>query len=159
MASLLTVRLPASQLYSILPRMPPLTLAEFLLIVWSITLGYEHRQRDYMMRAYGLHAGSWLKSLVNTAHLVMNVAIGLRLVTFLPGVELPAAYTAYQTLISFDAVLMCCETFTFMWTSHNFGILAITLVQVSCCPSAARAPPECRASAARIVSWPPPSFR
>ena len=40
------------------------------------------------------------------------------------------ADTAYQTLVSFDAVLVCCELFTFMWTSHSFGILAITLVQV-----------------------------
>jgi hypothetical protein len=54
----------------------------------------------------------------------------LRLVTRIPGFEFASAYTAYQTLVSFDAVLMCCETFTFMWTSHNFGILAITLVQM-----------------------------
>ena len=60
----------------------------------------------------------------------MNVAILLRLLTLLPGFEFQSAYTMYQTLVSFDAVLMCCETFTFMWTSHNFGILAITLVQM-----------------------------
>ena len=33
-------------------------------------------------------------------------------------------------LVSFDAVLMMCEMFTFMWTSLNFGVLTITLVQV-----------------------------
>ena len=52
------------------------------------------------------------------------------MLTLVPGADLPTAYVAYQTLVSFDAVLMCCETFTFMWTSHSFGILAITLVQM-----------------------------
>ena len=118
------------QLWAMSPRLPPLTWAELMLIVWSLTLGYEHRQRDYLMKTYGLIADSWLKSLVNTAHMVMNAAIGLRLVTRIPGFEFASAYTAYQTLVSFDAVLMCCETFTFMWTSHSFGILAITLVQM-----------------------------
>ena len=33
-------------------------------------------------------------------------------------------------LVSFDAVLMMCEMFTFMWTSVNFGVLTITLVQM-----------------------------
>ena len=38
---------------------------------------------------------------------------------------------AYQTLLSFDAVLMCVELFTFMWTSLHFGVLAIIMGQVS----------------------------
>ena len=65
-AEVLTHLLTVEQLDSIAPRMPPLTGAELVLVIWSLTLGYEHRQRDYLMRTYGLYAASFLKSLVNT---------------------------------------------------------------------------------------------
>ena len=42
----------------------------------------------------------------------------------------PTRSAASARLVSFDAVLMMCEMFTFMWTSLNFGVLTITLVQV-----------------------------
>ena len=129
-AEVLTHLHTAEELEALAPRLPKLTSAELALIVWSLTLGYEHRQRELRMRAFGLSTTMWLKSLVNWAHLVLGVAIGLRIFTLLPGFAAPQLYTAYQTLVSFDAVLMCTELFTFMWTSHAFGILAITLVQM-----------------------------
>ena len=36
----------------------------------------------------------------------------------------------YQILLSIDAVLACVELFTFMWTSLNFGVLAIITGQM-----------------------------
>ena len=129
-AQVLTHLLTVDQLAAIAPHLPPLTTAELMLIVWSITLGYEHRLREVRMRSFGLSTNLPLKSLVNYAHTILGVAIGLRLLTLVPGLESQAVYTAYQTLVSFDAILMCCELLTFMWTSINFGVLAITLVQM-----------------------------
>ena len=41
-----------------------------------------------------------------------------------------SCYIVYATLMSFDAVLMCVELFTFMWTSLAFGVLAIIMGQM-----------------------------
>jgi hypothetical protein len=110
--------------------LPPLTVGEMVLIGWSLTLGLEHRRREIEMRSFGLSTSLPLKSLVNSAHAVLFVAILLRLITVIPGLGFRWAYTYYQMLVSFDAVLMMCEMFTFMWVSVDFGVLTITLVQM-----------------------------
>ena len=75
------------------------------------------------------------KTLVNLAYLMLVVAILLRCVTLAPrelvGYDYARlAYVIYQSFVSFDSVLMMAELFTFMWTSVNFGVLTITLVQM-----------------------------
>ena len=127
-AEVLTHLLTVDQLTAIAPKLPPLTFGESVLIMWSLTLGYEHRRREMEMRGLGLSTALPLKSLVNWAHVILFVAISLRLSTLVPDYGTQWAYTYYQMLVSFDAVLMMCEMFTFMWTSVNFGVLTITLV-------------------------------
>ena len=129
-AEVLTHLYTIDQLEAIKPNLPPLTIGEVVLIAWSLSLGYEHRRRDSDMRALGLSTNLPLKSLVNWAHGVLVIAILLRLSTLIPTLERQWCYTYYQMLVSFDAVLMMCEMFTFMWTSVNFGVLTITLVQM-----------------------------
>ena len=129
-AQVLTHLLTVEQLEVIAPNLPPLTSAEVVLIGWSLTLGYEHHMRELDMRAFGLSTDHTMKTVINTAHSVLAVAIALRLSTVTPGFAYKEVYTAYQMLVSFDAVLMMCELFTFMWTSLNFGVLTITLVQM-----------------------------
>ena len=76
------------------------------------------------MRSLGLSTSLPLKSLVNWAHFFLFIGICLRLSTLVPGFAFQWAYTYYQMIVSFDAVLMMCEMFTFMWTSVNFGTRA-----------------------------------
>ena len=129
-AQVLSHLLTIDQLDLIAPALPPLSTSEAVLIMWSLTLGYEHRRRELTMRDFGLSTNLPLKTLINTAHIVLAVAIVLRLTTLVPGLAFKEVYTAYQMLVSFDAVLMMCELFSFMWTSLNFGVLTITLVQM-----------------------------
>lgn len=128
--------LTADQVREIAPALPPLTYAEMLFVVWALALGLDHSQRQSRMRSFGLAANLPFKELVQAAHSIVALAIALRLATLVPATfELALSarhlcYTAYQTLVSIDAVLMCIELFTFMWTSLSFGVLAIIMVQM-----------------------------
>lgn len=95
-AQVLTHLLTVEQLEAISPRMPPLTTAEAVLIAWSLTLGYEHRRREMDMRSFGLSTNLPLKTLINSAHIVLAAAIALRLTTLVPGIAYKEVYTTYQ---------------------------------------------------------------
>jgi hypothetical protein len=134
----LTHLLTGEQLGDVLPDTPPLNTPEKLFLVWALSLAYEHRQRHNRMHAFGLTAKLPFQSMVQVAHAILALGLMLRLLSCMPvpaSWGLPttvkvACYTAYQTIISVNAVLMALELFTFMWTSLSFGVLAIIIGQM-----------------------------
>ena len=130
------------QLAAIAPRLPHADAYEKLFVVWALALYYENRQRKVTLRDFGLSTDHLpFQKATSHGHTLLAVAILLRIFTFMPlaayvdgGEWLPAAqaaaYIGYQRLLSFDAVLLCVELFTFMWVSRDFGVLAIIMGQM-----------------------------
>lgn len=127
----------SEQLADISPDLPPLKASEKVFIVWALSLGLEHRQRQHKMRGFGLTAKLPFQNIVHVAHAILAMALLLRLLTAIPTPEWAATtyfkhacYVIYSTTFSVNSVLISLELFTFMWTSLSFGVLAIIIIQM-----------------------------
>lgn len=131
------------ELARIAPAAPPLSHRELLFIPWALGLAFEHRIRHRKLARFGLSMGKVpFQSAVNFGHSLLAFAICVRLLAWLPlpqpmhdaiGYTLGEhnyAFILYHMILSFDAVLLFVELFTFMWTSLRFGVLAIIMGQM-----------------------------
>ena len=130
---------------------PPLSRWEQIFVVWSLSVVYAHRRRQTRLSYFGMNKSRLpFQSIVAIGHLTLVLAIAFRLLSLLPTwmgwwgsggkaeeeSEAPMraavhlCYIVHATLLSLDAVLMCVELFTFMWTSLAFGVLAIIMGQM-----------------------------
>lgn len=140
-AEVLTHLHTADQIAQMAPRLPRLTQWEMVFVVWALALSYEHRHRQRRLRGFGLSTAALpFKSSVLLGHAILSIAIALRLLTLLPqptwdswgwvSAAQHLCYLAYASLVSVDAVLMCVELFTFMWTNFSFGVVAIIVMEM-----------------------------
>mmetsp|Transcript_302 Transcript_302/g.686 ORF Transcript_302/g.686 Transcript_302/m.686 type:complete len:1370 (-) Transcript_302:267-4376(-) len=125
-----------NQLQQMAPNLPPLDWPEMIFGVWSFAVAIDHVHRTIRMRSLVFTRGDRsmpFASVVNAGHAIVVITIIFRLFTTIPWLPyslVEPAYSTYSTLLSIDAVLLCGESFTFLWTSLRFGVRTVILTEM-----------------------------
>lgn len=122
-----------NELAGIAPGLPLLSLQEAIFGIWAFAVAIDHVHRSLRMRTLVFMRGDRampFANVVNMGHGIVVLTICMRLFTLLPMLPdslVVSTYSMYSTLLSINSVLLCGETFTFLWTSLRRALLCVVL--------------------------------